>query len=125
MFNWKTADESDKSLLKSIKFLLLGRDKLLEFMFNPHFPRLNDQPENLLHSSLSFSSGEQLLVRIALDLWDGSGGAHFRDIYSILDRETYVRAIQVIEKIRWNTSYNSVFSAPIKMQHDKHLVRAN
>ncbi len=101
MINWIDAEENELQLLESIKFLLGNHRKLLHFLFHPSKPLLRSAPEVLLSEAGVFSSGEYLLVQIAIDFWDGTGNAKLADIYSILDRDIYIRVLKTIENLKW------------------------
>ena len=109
MINWKNADENELLLLDSIKFLLKNHQKLLIFLLHPSKPRLNGDPQALLQDASCFSSGEYLLIQIAIDFWDGSGNAKLVDIYSILDRNIYLRPLKVIDRLKWKAINSSSY----------------
>ena len=54
---------------RAISLLLANDPKLLEFLFSANRPRLNSSPKKLLEDALGFSCGQQLLLRLALDIW--------------------------------------------------------
>ena len=100
MINWVNAEEDEIQLLNAIKSLLENHPKLLTFLFHPLIPRLNDTPEQLLDSALVFSTGECILVQIAIELWDGRPIVKFADIYSYLDNNTYFKLLKIINTLK-------------------------
>lgn len=83
-----------------IKILLKRHPKLLDYLFNYKANQLNDNPSIIMKEAGCFSSGEQLLIKIALDFWDGSGNALMRDIYQILDPNNFKNVFSAIRAIR-------------------------
>ena len=100
MIYWKNAHPGDLLLLKSIKVLLEGHDKLLNFLFHPTQARLSASSEELLKGSRCFSSGEYLLFQMALDFWDGSGNTLFHDLYCTLGESKYLQVLKAIEHLK-------------------------
>jgi len=55
------------------------------------------------------SSGEQILIKITLDLWDNSGNALLRDIYQNLDYCNYKNIVTVMDiKMGISNKYSSL-----------------
>ena len=73
MATWDTADPDTYNRLIIIKKMLRGGNRLLEFLFHPSEAQLRVSPSSLLFESGCFSSGEQLLIRVALDIWSCDG----------------------------------------------------
>lgn len=98
--SWQDADESDKILYQALSLLYEQNENLLHFLLMPDHPSLRLPSEILRERSLSFSSGEQLLVNIGLDIWDGRGGIHFNDLYQTLDDKNFIKVIQILLFLR-------------------------
>ena len=71
--------------LRAVSLLLANDSMLLDFLFDPSRRHLAAAPADLLFEAGVLSSGQQVLVRLALDIWDGSGGSHVIDIIHRLD----------------------------------------
>jgi hypothetical protein len=93
---WKNADNNDRILKRALSLLFHRNEKLMHLMLNPDTPRLMSTSELIKNHSLGFSSSEQLLVRIALDIWDGSGGIHFNELYENLDQRNFQKMLLVL-----------------------------
>ena len=100
MIHWKNAGSGDLLLLKSIKVLLRGHPRLMAFLFHPTEARLKASPKELLYKASAFSSGEYILVQVALDFWDGSGDALLSDLYATLDGDAYFQVLMAIESLK-------------------------
>ena len=87
---------SERKLLIAIKRLLSRHPDLIAFVFDKHRPKLRCEPEILLQQSGAFCSGEQILIRVALDLWNSSGNARLPDIMERLDEGNFHNVITAI-----------------------------
>ena len=96
MTSWNTADCSDKILLRTLSLLYEKNENLLHFMLNPDTPRLTASSEVIKDRGQGFSSGEQLLIRIGLDVWNGSGGIHFNELYQKLDPFNFQKVLLIL-----------------------------
>jgi len=76
-------------MLEVLNLIFRRYPGLLEYLLEPGCPRLRHEPEVLLDGARAFSSGEQILVRIVLDLWSSSASVRLWDLVEILDEETY------------------------------------
>ncbi len=97
---YELLDSTDLKLIKSIKILLSDHPKLFNFMFDQKAARLKAPSDRILDEAQHLSSGEYLLVQVALDLWDGSGHALFKDLRSILshsNRKNLLESIKYLE----------------------------
>ncbi len=87
---WKNASEGDKQLFFAISHLYERHQNLLHLLFHPDRPQLINPEQNVNQRCSALSMGEKLLVRIGLDIWDGSsGGIHFNELYQTLDQTTF------------------------------------
>ena len=100
MLNWQEASESDQRLGVALEWIFRNDIELLELLFESSSPNLKDEPENLLSKIGCFSSGEQILIRVALDLWSGSGGARFWDVIHRLDGRHKMSVIVALGYLR-------------------------
>lgn len=73
MLNWSDYDSIDAVHIDAVNFVLFDFPQLKSFIFHPKKSQLRCSCEQLLSEASTLSSGEQTLVRMALDLWDGSG----------------------------------------------------
>ncbi len=100
MLLWKNADESDKFLFSLIAGLLEKHSYLIDLILDKDRPRLKDTSENIKQMAFTLSSGENLLVRLALDIWDGSGGVLWTELCHHLDERNFNLVIQTLIKLR-------------------------
>ena len=96
MWNKKNTCESDFMLYEALSRLYAHHKGLLPFLLNSDGPRLRMPSDILKEHSAVFSSGEQLLVRIGLDIWDGSGGINFNELYQVLDQKNLQTVVSAL-----------------------------
>lgn len=97
-FNWQYASYNDQLRLTAILMLMQHHPKLIRELFDPKRPRLRAAPHTLKRNS--FSHGEKLLIKIALDLWNESGQAKLVELMDTLDPSNFQALIQAFEFIR-------------------------
>ena len=86
--------------MESLNIIFAGHSKLLQFLFNDETARLRQEPRILLSSACGFSSGEKILVRIGLDLWNGSGDVKLWHIVESLNESTYENVLIGLRHLR-------------------------
>ena len=96
MATWDTVDSDTYNRLIIIKKMLRDDPCLLDFLFDPSEAELCVSPSVVLDRFHFLSSGEQLLIRVALDIWSGEGHAEVRDILSTLDPYRFDDVIQAL-----------------------------
>jgi hypothetical protein len=89
VFCWKVAESFEWKQIEAISLVLSNHYKLLEFLFETDRPSLRSSPEQLLEWSEGFSSGEQTLIRVALDIWSSSGNARICELLKTLDQDNF------------------------------------
>ena len=114
MLNWRGASLYELQLSGVYERLFFNHSKLLAFLFEPEVPHLRRLPEDLLGDLGMFSSGEKVLIQLALDLWDGSGNTLFWDIFYRLDSETLSELIECLKYLELIPSARAEEPAPIK-----------
>lgn len=95
-WNPETVADGDRILFEALSLLYGRNEKLLHMLLNPDLPRLIVPSEVIKTGSQSLSSGEQLLIRVGLDIWDGSGGIHFNELYQTLDPYNFQKILLVL-----------------------------
>jgi hypothetical protein len=96
--NWINASSSDRKLYLIIETMLQEHPKLREYLFHPTRAELAGPPDELLRNP--YSSGEKLLIQVAIDLWsNGSGGTLLMDL-NRLDGDNLMRVLQAFIAVR-------------------------
>lgn len=73
--------------LDAISLLFSHDPSMLDFLLNDDRSDLRFHEDQTVHFFGCYSSGEQILVKIALDIWSYSGNSNLSDILAILDSE--------------------------------------
>ncbi len=74
--------------------------RFLGFLFNQEVPQLRLDPEWLLAEAENFSNGEMVLIRVGLDLWNGTGGVRLWDIIEGLDVYNFQGVVSGLRHLR-------------------------
>ena len=78
---------------QAITLVLKKHDKLKDHCFSNQKTELRQSPHKILESAAGYSTGEKLLLKIALDIFDGSGNAKVKDLLEILDAQNFVNVL--------------------------------
>ena len=100
MIKWAKATKTDLRLFESISILFTNHSYLLDFIFDPDAAKLKFNPEVILRGSVDLSSGEDLLIRIALDLWSGSGEAKIWELIEYLDDQNFDQVLKALSCLK-------------------------
>lgn len=93
MLNWKNPGRAERRMMETLNIIFTGHPKLLNFLFHEESASLRAEPSLLLTAMGGYSGGEKILIRIALDLWNGSGNVNLWHIIGSLDDDTFVDAL--------------------------------
>ncbi|MGE3759869.1 MAG: hypothetical protein AB7H97_19035 [Pseudobdellovibrionaceae bacterium] len=93
---WQSATKADHRLWFVIKIIFRNHPELLDFLFEKDEPRIRLEPLELRKQALCFSSGEELLVRVALDVWSGSGNAKIWQLIETLDCDNLSNVLEAL-----------------------------
>jgi hypothetical protein len=83
MICWQNASRGEQRQLEAISIFLKHSPHLVDFLFNPDFPKLNDSPDELVARAGGMPSGDMLLVRLAINLWCCSGGLEVHELFEV------------------------------------------
>ena len=100
MLSWQKPGRHEKRMMETLNIIFTGHSKLLQFLFDNEAARLREEPECLLAWARGFSSSEQILVRIGLDLWNDSGDVKLWHIIESLDDATYENVLLGLRHLR-------------------------
>ncbi len=93
----------ERSLLTTaIGTIFNNETQWMEFLFSHKAPELRLPPEDLIGEAACFSRGEQIKIRVALDLWTGLGNASIADVVEGLDYNSFlcvVRSILILREV--------------------------
>ena len=102
MLKWTNTSKDDQKRLKAITILLDNDERLVRFLFHSTKSQLSTTPEILKAKMKCFSSGEQVLLLIAMDIWGTYGGIHFDDLYTNLSPSSFKNCITALAFIKNN-----------------------
>ena len=96
-FVWESGDPSAVKLFRVISALVRDNEHLLKFLFDRNQPRLRARAGLLREESWAFPEEDQLLIRVALDIWSGSGHVQLWELAEAWDKEqweAFARAVR-------------------------------
>lgn len=96
-FAWKDADPSAKQLFQAIATIFERDERLMSFFFEKERPRMRMRAGLLREEAWRLSEEEQLLIRVALDIWSGSGHVQIWELLEEWDQaqwETFAAAMR-------------------------------
>lgn len=96
MQQWEGATKYEQRQCLAIAQTFQNNSKPLEFFFLFLKPRLSRPPEQRLKDARVFSCGEQVLVNVALDIWDGSGATKLMNIFAKLETSEAVNILKTL-----------------------------
>ena len=93
-FCWSSS--SDTQVFNSIRMLLKDAPYLLDYLFHPYRAKLNAAPKVIIKDAASFSHGEQLLIKAAIDLWSYDGKASLGEVITSLDYNNMLNLLNAL-----------------------------
>ena len=103
MQSWQNASSSELVFGQAVARVFRNHPNLLDFLFEPERPRLRCAPEDMLRQIRGLSSSEQILIRIALDIWSGSGNAKLWQIMETLDDGNFANVLDALAFARFGS----------------------
>jgi hypothetical protein len=105
MICWNNLSDDETKVFTALTILFRKDLELFHALVDPDEPRLKDSLENLLEFSAdTFSAKQDVLFRVGMDLFSGSGNACVWELIEYLDNE---RLWFVLEALRYlGTKFN-------------------
>lgn len=100
MLNWKETGRHQNRMMETLNIICAQHPELLEFLFEKDRPRLKQESDILLSRFSGYSSGQRILIRMALDLWNGSGEVKLWQIIEGLDDNNYENVLIGLRHLR-------------------------
>jgi hypothetical protein len=112
---WPNAGKVERKLFEVISHIFKNHPYLLDFLFEPDVAKIRALPEEIISESGDLSCGEDLLVRIAIDLWSGGfGDACVWELVEILDEQNFNNVLEALSKLR--PKHREGFQGPVCRQ---------
>ena len=106
MESWQKATNSERHLYQAIGLVFLKHPELLEFFFEKTQPRIRFIAEDMRKEAAGYSSGQQILIRVALDMWSGSGNAKIWQMLETLDPDNFRNCLKALGFLKGLDSAN-------------------
>lgn len=98
--DWQSADAGDVQLYEAVSKLFVHHQHLLNGIFDKEIAKLSAEPADLLMHYKCLSSGEFVMVKVALDIWCSSGGARVSELLDILDVHNFCNVLTALSSAR-------------------------
>jgi hypothetical protein len=90
---------SDLRLVNAINLLFEHRIELTDFFFTPCRSRLRLPQDQLQRHARSLCQSDELIIRIALGIWNDSGTIIFSELYEKLDQKKLSNVMTALENL--------------------------
>lgn len=97
---WHRANRTERLQCDVIARVFRHHPHLIEFLFDPDEPCLRLPPLELLRAARDLSHGEQTLIKVALDIWSGSGNAKVWQLIEILDERNFCAVLEALAYLK-------------------------
>lgn len=79
---------------QAITLVLKKHNNLKNHCFDTQKIELRQSPHKILESAGGYSTGEKLLLKVVLDIWNGTGNAKIRDVIEKLDARNFTNVLE-------------------------------
>lgn len=100
MKTWVKARDSERLWYDAIARVFGNHPHLLKGFFEIDKARLALTPEEILHWSEDFADSETVLIKVALDIWSGSGNAPVWQVLEVLDGNNFRNVIHGLMMVK-------------------------
>ena len=97
VFAHSQLSSSDLRLVNAIILLFDQRQELINFFFAPCHSRLRLPHEQIKRHARHLCQSDELLIRIALGIWNDSGTIVFSELYEKLDSKILLSVMTTLE----------------------------
>jgi hypothetical protein len=98
MNSWQHASETEKMQFEAISTFLIHRPELISFLFDTGEAKLDSGPDKIISRSRGLCYSDQVLVRLAMDLWCDHGQISVHELFS-LDFNIFESALSAIKML--------------------------
>ena len=97
---WVKARDSERRCYEAIARVFGGHPHLLKSFFEEQSAMLMQSPEQMLKKSEGFVDSEIVLIKVALDIWSGSGDAIVWQVLEVLDGDNFRNVIHGLMMVK-------------------------
>lgn len=100
MIQWPNASEGDLKRLEIIKGIFVQDPEFVDWLFLKDKPEMFADAETVLEKAGAFSSGQQILIRVALAVWFWHDCTNIVDICRRLDGKNFQAVMNAMVELR-------------------------
>ena len=112
MLEWKGVGRHENKMMETMNIIFNEHEKLLDFLFEDNCPKLRQEANLLLLAARGFSSGEQLLVRVGIDLWNGEANVKLWELVERLDENNFEQIFKAILHLKKSEDEGMTWRSP-------------
>lgn len=101
----KSLSMSEQRTIQALQKLFSNNKYLLDFFLDDCQAKLRFRPDEMRWRAQGQSSGEQVLIRVGLDIWSGSGDAKVWELLEILDDDNFMVSLESLLLIKKDRSW--------------------
>lgn len=98
-------NNAERRSVEAILMVFSEHQYLADFFFEESKEKIRFRPDEMKWRAQDLSSSEQVLVRIALDIWSGSGDAKVWELLEVLDKQNFISALRGLSIIKDDRSW--------------------
>ena len=102
MLNWKNTNRYEQRMQEVLNEVYRHSSGFLDNLFDREVPRLRLDAEWLLLEAAKLSNADMMLIRVGLDLWNGTGGVRLWEIIEGLDVYNFQAVVAGLRHLRQN-----------------------
>ncbi len=97
---WQEASREDLFTLELARSVVGSKEHLLLLIFDSRRPLLCNPSLSTDERCHGLSRGEKVLIKVILDLWDGSGGTTFNEVFERLDNSSLINSLMAMSGVK-------------------------
>jgi hypothetical protein len=112
MLEWNCVGRHERKMMETMNIIFNGHEKLLNFLFEHNRPKLRQEASLLLQAACGFSSGEQLLIRVGIDLWNGEADVKLWELVERLDENNFEQIFKALLYLKKSEDDGMIWRSP-------------
>lgn len=95
-----SVESAERRMIGAIQVVFKNHQNLSRFFFEDSMKKIRFRPDEMRFRARDLSSGEQVLIRIGLDIWSASGDAKIWEVLEILDKQNFLTVLRGLLMIK-------------------------
>lgn len=100
-----SAESMDVRMVEAIQMVFKNHQHLSQLFFEESMKKIRFRPDEMRWRAQDMSRREQVLIRIGLDMWSGSGDCKIWELLEVLDKPTFLAVLQGLTTIKGDRTW--------------------